>query len=114
MNIKDHHFTLGIEEEFQIIDPQTRELRSHVQQILEEGKMTLKENVKAEMHQSVIELGTDICESAASARDQVISLRSDLAALAPTHFPTGTTSASPKANVTRPSSRTCNRWRART
>ncbi len=82
MNIKDHRFTLGIEEEFQIIDPQTRELRSHVAQILEEGKMTLKENVKAEMHQSVIELGTDICDSAASARDQVIRLRSDLAALA--------------------------------
>ena len=82
MNFKDHRFTLGIEEEFQIIDPQTRELRSHVQQILEEGKMTLKENVKAEMHQSVIELGTDICGSAADAREQVVRLRSDLAALA--------------------------------
>ncbi len=82
MNFKDHRFTLGIEEEFQIIDPQTRELRSHVQQILEEGKMTLKENVKAEMHQSVIELGTDICASAADAREQVVRLRSDLAALA--------------------------------
>ena len=82
MNFKDHRFTLGIEEEFQIIDPATRELRSHVQQILEDGKMTLKENVKAEMHQSVIELGTDICESAADASRQVIRLRSDLAALA--------------------------------
>ena len=82
MNFKDHRFTLGIEEEFQIIDPETRELRSHVQQILEDGKMTLKENVKAEMHQSVIELGTDICESAADASRQVIRLRSDLAALA--------------------------------
>jgi len=33
-------FTLGIEEEFQIVDPQTRELRSHIQQILEDGKLT--------------------------------------------------------------------------
>ena len=82
MSKPDHHFTLGIEEEFQIIDPETRELRSHVQQILEEGKITLKENVKAEMHQSVIELGTDICNSAADAREQVVRLRSELASLA--------------------------------
>jgi carboxylate-amine ligase len=32
-------FTLGIEEEFQIVDPNTRELRSHVSEILEEGRM---------------------------------------------------------------------------
>ncbi|HKD17285.1 MAG TPA: carboxylate-amine ligase, partial [Thermoanaerobaculia bacterium] len=41
-------FTLGVEEEFQIIDPDTRELRSHVQEILEEGRLVLKERVKPE------------------------------------------------------------------
>ena len=42
-------FSLGIEEEFQIIDPNTRELKSHIQQMLEEsGKMVLKEQIKAE------------------------------------------------------------------
>jgi gamma-glutamyl:cysteine ligase YbdK (ATP-grasp superfamily) len=45
-------FTLGIEEEFQIVDPHTRELRSHVSEILEEGKMLLGEQVKPEMIQS--------------------------------------------------------------
>ena len=55
MSVHDYQFTLGIEEEFQIIDPETRELRSHVEKILEDGKVLLKENVKAEMHQSVIE-----------------------------------------------------------
>jgi gamma-glutamyl:cysteine ligase YbdK (ATP-grasp superfamily) len=30
MGTTDHIFTLGIEEEFQIIDPETRELRSHI------------------------------------------------------------------------------------
>ena len=79
MSAKDHQFTIGIEEEFQIVDPVTRELRSNVQQILEEGKITLKENVKAEMHQSVVELGTDICHTAADACRQVIRLRSELA-----------------------------------
>ena len=63
MSAKEHVFTLGIEEEFQIIDPETRELRSHIQQILAGGKMILKEHVKPEMHQSVVELGTEICSS---------------------------------------------------
>src|SRR5213082_3716232 len=78
---KDHVFTLGIEEEFQIIDPETRELRSHIQEILAGGKMILKEHVKAEMHQSVVELGTEICSDARCARQQIIKLRSELAAV---------------------------------
>jgi carboxylate-amine ligase len=51
--MKDHTFTLGIEEEFAIIDPETRELRSHIHEILEGGKVTLKEQIKPEMHRSV-------------------------------------------------------------
>src|SRR6266403_1887631 len=82
MSPKDHVFTLGIEEEFAIIDPETRQLRSHIQEILEDGKMTLKERVKPEMHQSVVELGTEICRDIADARQHVASLRSDLAGLA--------------------------------
>ncbi len=78
----DHVFTLGIEEEFQIIDPETRELRAHIQQILEGGKMILRERVKPEMHQSVVELGTEICADARVARHQVVNLRTELAKLA--------------------------------
>ncbi len=79
---KDHVFTLGIEEEFAIVDPQTRELRSHIQEILEGGKLTLKEQIKPEMHQSVVELGTEICQSIVDARTHVVQLRSHLARLA--------------------------------
>lgn len=75
-------FTLGIEEEFQIIDPESRELRSHIQEILEDGKMILAENVKPEMHQSVVEVGTNVCRGIQDAREQVTRLRSDLAKLA--------------------------------
>ena len=82
---QDHVFTLGIEEEFQIIDPATRELRSHVQQILADGKILLHERVKPEMHQSVVELGTEICQDARAARKEVIHLRSELATLAARH-----------------------------
>src|SRR6267143_6003890 len=82
MSAKQHTFTLGIEEEFAIIDPETRELRSHIQEILEGGKVLLKEQIKPEMHQSVVELGTEICDSIGHARAHVIELRSKLAELA--------------------------------
>src|SRR5216117_3393868 len=82
MSAKPHTYTLGIEEEFAIVDPETRELQSHIQEILEGGKVMLKEQIKPEMHQSVVELGTEICDSISCARDHVIELRSKLAQLA--------------------------------
>jgi carboxylate-amine ligase len=82
MATKAHTYTLGIEEEFAIVDPQTRELRSHIQEILEGGKVMLKEQIKPEMHQSVVELGTEICDSIDHAREHVVELRSKLAILA--------------------------------
>ncbi len=82
MSKNEHVYTLGIEEEFAIVDPVTRELRSHIQEILEGGKVTLKEQVKPEMHQSVVELGTEICQSIGEARTHVVELRSKLAGLA--------------------------------
>jgi carboxylate-amine ligase len=82
MSDREHTFTLGIEEEFAIIDPDTRELRSHIQEILEGGKVVLKEQIKPEMHQSVVELGTEVCDSIEHARAHVIELRSRLAELA--------------------------------
>lgn len=75
-------FTLGIEEEFQVIDPETRELRSHMHQIVEGGKVVLKEQVKAEMHQSVVEVGTNICKDVKEARVEVTYLREMVAKLA--------------------------------
>jgi carboxylate-amine ligase len=79
---KDHIFTLGIEEEFQIIDPETRQLRSHSQQILADGKPILKEQVKPELYQSIVEINTEICSDARDARQQVVNLRTELAKLA--------------------------------
>ena len=82
MKTIEHVFTIGIEEEFQIIDPETRELRSHIQEILAGAKILLKEHLKAEMHQSMVELGTEICGDVDCARRQVMELRSELARLA--------------------------------
>jgi carboxylate-amine ligase len=75
-------FTIGIEEEFQIIDPETRELRSHITEMIEGGRIVLGEQVKPEMHQSMIEVGTTICNNVQEARVEVIKLRRAVAELA--------------------------------
>jgi carboxylate-amine ligase len=75
-------FTLGIEEEFQIVDPQTRELKSHVSEILEQGKMLLGEQVKPEMIQSQVEVGTGVCRNIDEARADITRLRSIVSHLA--------------------------------
>ena len=76
-------FTIGIEEEYQTIDPVTRDLRSHIEaEIIEKGKMQLNEAVKAEMHQSVVEVGTGICRTIKDAREEVRSLRRAIIGLA--------------------------------
>jgi carboxylate-amine ligase len=74
--------TLGIEEEFQVIDPETRELKSHLQEIFVAGELRLKEKIKREMHQSVVEVGSGICANIAEARREVTELRSQLIAIA--------------------------------
>lgn len=75
-------FTLGIEEEFQIVDPVTRELRSHVTEFLDEGKMILGEKIKPEMIQSMIEVGTGICQNIQEARADISRLRGIISYLA--------------------------------
>ncbi|MCG3156792.1 MAG: putative glutamate--cysteine ligase 2 [bacterium] len=75
-------FTIGIEEEFQIVDPHTRELRSHLSQMLAEGRMLLQENIKPELHQSVVEVGTGICRNIREARESVTALRRGIAQIA--------------------------------
>jgi glutamate---cysteine ligase / carboxylate-amine ligase len=75
-------FTLGIEEEFQIVDPQTRELRSHVTEFLDEGRMILGEQIKPEMIQSMIEVGTGVCKNIQEARADISNLRGVIASLA--------------------------------
>ena len=67
--------TLGIEEEFQIVDPQTWELRSHVSELLASSAPTLGEQIKREMHQSIVEVGTTVCHSAAEAGAELKRLR---------------------------------------
>ena len=75
--------TIGIEEEYQTIDPVTRDLRSHIQvELIQKARLRLHESVKAEMHQSVVEVGTSICHNIKEARHELKQLRREIITLA--------------------------------
>ena len=75
--------SIGLEEEHQTIDPETRDLRSHIaSEILPKAKLALHEAVKPEMHQSVIEVGTRVCKNIKEARKNIRSLRREMITLA--------------------------------
>src|SRR5690349_11141465 len=81
-NISYKQFTLGVEEEYMVLDPQTRELKSHEQKIVTEGQKVIKDKVKAEMHQAVVEVGTDICQDIDEACKDVSTLRHTISQIA--------------------------------
>src|SRR6478735_5640928 len=81
-NINYQIFTLSIEEEYVVLDPQTRELKSHEQKIVTEGQKVIKDKVKAEMHQAVVEVGTDICRDIDEAYKDVSVLRKPISSIA--------------------------------
>ena len=72
--MKAPSLTIGIEEEYQIIDPVTRELRSYITEILQEDELILRE-VKPELHQSIVEIGTTVCQTPEQARAELLRLR---------------------------------------
>src|SRR5919206_3090404 len=74
-----HRFTVGVEEEFQIVDPQTWELRSHVSELLASSAPTFGDQVKRELHQSIVEVGTKICHSVDELAEEIIRIRRGLA-----------------------------------
>jgi len=77
-----HQFTLGVEEEFQIVDPQSGELRSHVSELLASSAPMLGEQIKREMHQSIVEVGTKICADVNELREEIYRNRRELASAA--------------------------------
>jgi carboxylate-amine ligase len=74
-----HRFTLGVEEEFQIVDPNTWELRSHVSELMALTAASFGDLVKAEMHQSIVEVGTKICSGVDELAEEIIKNRRGLA-----------------------------------
>jgi carboxylate-amine ligase len=81
--MKRPSLTIGIEEEYQTIDPETRDLRSHIQmEILPKAKMKVAEKVKPEMHQAVVEVGSKVCRDIKEAREDMVALRREMISLA--------------------------------
>src|SRR5438270_6908416 len=72
--MKKPSLTLGIEEEYQIIDPETRGLRSYITEMLQGDHVTLGE-VKPELHQSMVEIGTKVCRTPSEAKSELVRLR---------------------------------------
>jgi len=75
-------FTIGIEEEYQIVHPETRELTSYIQEFLDSGRMILKDEIKPEFLQSQVEVGSRICHSIQEARTEITRLRRQVSSLA--------------------------------
>ena len=69
-------FTLGVEEEYQIVDPETRELKGKAKQVVAAAQEATNENlVQFEMHRCQIETATSICQTLADVRREVSHAR---------------------------------------
>jgi glutamate---cysteine ligase / carboxylate-amine ligase len=79
--MKPPSLTIGVEEEYQIIDPQTRELQSYITQLLEYDHRFLGQ-VKPELHQSIVEVGTTVCRTPQEVREELVRLRRGVMELA--------------------------------
>ncbi|UFH57727.1 carboxylate-amine ligase [Spirosoma sp. KNUC1025] len=82
MSFSPETFTIGVEEEYQIIHPQTRQLRSRAKAVLAKAQPTLGDQVTQEMYLSQIEIGTSICQTLQQVRLELQVLRGQVIAAA--------------------------------
>src|SRR4029078_8963087 len=83
-HMKAPSLTVGIEEEYQIIDPETRELQSGIDKIMK-SDLPLLRDVKPELHQCQVEVGTKVCSTIQECREELIHLRRAIIETAKTH-----------------------------
>ncbi|MBW4499573.1 MAG: carboxylate-amine ligase [Scytonema hyalinum WJT4-NPBG1] len=82
MPSQTEEFTIGVEEEYQIINPVTRELSSRVEQVLPKAQKALGSEVQPEAQRSQIQIGTPICRTLADVRSELVRLRHEVIAAA--------------------------------
>ena len=86
MMIEGIDLTLGVEEEYQIINPETKDLDSYVRQFLDDGdQITPNSSVRPELMQSQIEAGSSVCSSVPEVRSEIIRMRRQVRKLAAEH-----------------------------
>ena len=87
MAVPTQPLTLGIEEEYQIIDPQTRDLRTYISELLTQDQIRAKKlDLKPELMQSQVEVGSHICRNIKEARAEIVRLRRDVLELSLIHI----------------------------
>ncbi len=82
MSVSDKAFTIGVEEEYQIVHPESRELRSRAQSILPKAQAVIGDQVTQEMYLSQIEIGTPVCHTLDQVRQELQRLRGEVIAAA--------------------------------
>jgi carboxylate-amine ligase len=83
MSVPNPPLTLGVEEEYQIIDPETRNLRAYISELLSQDERSpVSLNLKPEFMQSQVEVGTYVCRNVKEVRQEVVRLRRSVCALA--------------------------------
>ncbi len=80
MNLPE--LTLGIEEEYQIVDRRSRELTSYVQELLEHGRLVLHDQIKPEFLKSQVEVGSHICRNVQELGAELHRLRRSICQIA--------------------------------
>lgn len=80
--LNGEEFTIGVEEEYQIINARTRELQSRQEEIMPEAKAAMGNQVTPELYLSQIEIGTPICRSLSDVRAEIVRLRREVIAAA--------------------------------
>jgi carboxylate-amine ligase len=75
-------FTVGVEEEYQIIDSETRELRSQQARMLRSAQAAVGDEVQPELYLSQIEIGTPVCRNLGEVRRELVRLRREVIAAA--------------------------------
>jgi carboxylate-amine ligase len=83
MSMPTPPLTLGVEEEYQIIDPETRNLHSYITELLSlDEQRSTSLNLKPELMQSQVEVGSHVCRNIKEVRQEVIRLRRAVCAMA--------------------------------
>lgn len=75
-------FTIGVEEEFFVVDPETRGLRSRADRIVEPAREKVGDHVEPELQRSQVETGTGVCSTLGDVRRELVRLRHEVSAAA--------------------------------
>ena len=69
------NLTIGIEEEYQIIDPKSRELTSFISEFLDQGAILFRDQLQPELLQSQVEVGSRVCKNIQDVTTEIKRLR---------------------------------------